>query len=1033
MPPLTVRCPSCDRLLEIPRPEGKDSGFEFLPRLASVNCPNCGLVTAHWELDPTVTYQQFRTARKQERVGHFVLQRLLGQGSAGEVWLADDVNLNRQVALKLPRSLDPEMVGLLFEAKTAASLRHPHIVSVYEVGEEAGQVFIATEYIDGLTLRDFLTAGKPAVSRTVDLLMRIAQALHYAHQHGVVHRDVKPANILLNKEGEPYVTDFGIAKRLNAEATISSDGQVIGTARYMSPEQAAGRTKETDSRSDVYALGVMLFEMLTGEAPFRGNVRAILDQKVSHDPPSPRTYDRGLPKDLETICLKCLEREPQKRYQSALELAEELRRFSIGEPIRARPISRVERVWRWCRMRPVVAGLLASLFLSLSLGLAGVTYFWRQAAQSAAALRESLYRSRMNLTSVHLANGDAAGVREMLDFVAADPELARLRGFEWDFFDQLIAPLHFVANQGNAVGDVAVSADGDICATIGFDPQIRVWDTRDGRPVRVLAADAARFSSIDFSPTTRHLAAGSSDGSVRVWNPLQWDRAILQMHHGPPVVLVRYSADGKHLLSAGSTGAIRVWDAADAATVAEIPTGKRNGETRDVRFSPDGKRVVVAMEDGHLRVWDLERFADDQTPVDEFDTKPTLQALALSDDGALLVTGDYHGVLRTRHLKIRSSLEHKSPWGRIDDLEFLAGTHLVAVSANDGRLHFFDVDDQREIRTLNSHGLSTGTLARSANGRSLVVGNGDGSVTRVDLDGLKVPSILWHDDPVRALEVLPGGKHLLAAYETGELRRWDLNTGRSQRFGEGRTEHLARTLSLRPQGDLLAAAGTGPAVVLWNIADGSVRRELPIARTGALSLQFSPSGRRLAVATRKGPILIYDATDWDQAPIELPAPSAKVNALAWGGGNELLAVASEDNRVGLFAAPYAQEGGPSRSITLDVEPAALEFCDGGRLLAIGTTIGEIHLHNVATGAPPTVIKGHTARINVLAMLPGSRTLVSGGRDRQLKLWDVPSGELIAPLIGHTRQVFSIAVSPDGQRIFSGGLLGDIRIWSGSSK
>jgi eukaryotic-like serine/threonine-protein kinase len=369
MPPLTVRCPSCDRLLEIPRPEGKDSGFEFLPRLASVNCPNCGLVTAHWELDPTVTYQQFRTARKQERVGHFVLQRLLGQGSAGEVWLADDVNLNRQVALKLPRSLDPEMVGLLFEAKTAASLRHPHIVSVYEVGEEAGQVFIATEYIDGLTLRDFLTAGKPAVSRTVDLLMRIAQALHYAHQHGVVHRDVKPANILLNKEGEPYVTDFGIAKRLNAEATISSDGQVIGTARYMSPEQAAGRTKETDSRSDVYALGVMLFEMLTGEAPFRGNVRAILDQKVSHDPPSPRTYDRGLPKDLETICLKCLEREPQKRYQSALELAEELRRFSIGEPIRARPISRVERVWRWCRMRPVVAGLLASLFLSPRLRL----------------------------------------------------------------------------------------------------------------------------------------------------------------------------------------------------------------------------------------------------------------------------------------------------------------------------------------------------------------------------------------------------------------------------------------------------------------------------------------------------------------------------------------------------------------------------------------------------------------------------------------------------------------------------------------
>jgi hypothetical protein len=349
-------------------------------------------------------------AGQGRRLGKFELQQELGIGSFGSVYRARDTELDRTVAIKVPRAgslaSHQDVDRFLREARSAAQLKHPGIVSLYETGlTEDGTCYLVEEYILGATLADHLTAGRIGFHRAAELVAAVAEALHYAHEQGVIHRDIKPSNIMLDLEGRPHLMDFGLAKRDTGECTMTQEGQVLGTPAYMSPEQARGESHHVDARTDIYSLGVILYELLTGERPFRGNRRMLLLQLLEDEPRPPRRLNDKIPRDLETICLKAMAKAPARRYATAQEMAEDLRRYLNGEPIRARPIGGVERLGRWCRRNPVAASLVLAVSLGPVCGLWHLSnlagHFVRSTALTSAAQQaEMLERVNTHYTRV---------------------------------------------------------------------------------------------------------------------------------------------------------------------------------------------------------------------------------------------------------------------------------------------------------------------------------------------------------------------------------------------------------------------------------------------------------------------------------------------------------------------------------------------------------------------------------------------------------------------------------------------------------
>jgi WD40 repeat protein/predicted Ser/Thr protein kinase len=630
-------------------------------------------------------------------IGDYEVKRVLGRGGMGVVYWAKQMSLNRPVALKMIRAglwADAsEVRRFKNEAEAIANLDHPGIVTIHEVGEFQGQQYFSMKLVEGPSLDKVLDNFRASPQKAARLVADIARAVHHAHQRGILHRDLKPSNILLDPHGQPHITDFGLAKRLEGNSSLSISGSILGTPSYMSPEQASGQHGMVTTATDVYGLGAILYAVLTTKPPFQAD--SVLDtlQQVRERPPEPpRKVDRHVDRDLETICLKCLDKDPKRRYGSADAVADDLDRFLRGEPILARRASVSERVVKWARRKPAIAALAALLLLVATSGFAGVVWQWGEARtqrdQAVTARNDAeVKRREAQRRSTRLALDRGLGLCEQghadygLLWLARGLQLAkndaddlqRLLRLSLAGWRHQVHPLRAILEHQAQVLAVAFRPDGRAMLTGGYDYAARLWDA-DGKPQGDPWQHQSAVGSILFSPDGKtvltlsyacvaqlwdfasgkllgepfhervHAAAWSPDGktvltgswdeTARLWDVVSRKPIGEPMKHKGLVNAVAFSPDGKTVLTGGYDHTARLWDAATGRAIGK--TMQHQDQVIAVAFSPDGKTALTASFDHTARLWDA---ASGEPRMEPLRHPYMVYAAAFSPDGKIVLTG----------------------------------------------------------------------------------------------------------------------------------------------------------------------------------------------------------------------------------------------------------------------------------------------------------------------------------------------------------------------------------------------------------
>jgi len=636
--------------------------------------------------------------RIPEHIGRFEVQRLLGKGGFGSVYLAVDPELSRSVAVKVPRAglliSREEELRFLREARSAADLKHPGIVQIHEVGEENGVPYIVSEYVEGRTLAERISEGRPSFREAAELAECIADALHAAHLRGVIHRDIKPGNILIDSSGHPHISDFGLARRSGEDTLMTLDGQILGTPAYMSPEQARGQHGAVDSRSDVYSLGALLYELITGERPFRGERSALILQVMYEEPRPPGSLNSHVPRDLETICLKAMAKEPAGRYATAEEMAEDLRRWLAEEPIHARPVGNIEKTWRWCKRKPVVASLGSAVaFLLIAVAVVSTISAARLAEKNREA-RENLWRAYLNQAQAERSGGKAGRRFRGLEAIRQAAAIRPSPELRNEAIACLALPDIRVAGgkEWNEPGhkDLILAFDAD-CERVaidssepGFPVEIRRVD--DNSRIRLLPGDGAAIGWFRFSGNgLRFLGGFSIDGvvSCQVWDVERGER-MLRIDGLSTHAAADFSPDGKGVSVVRGTEIV-AFDLESGREAGRFPIG---GGTEILRFHPDGRRLAVSYPaEPTVRIFDL----DTSKEVGTIDFLDRIYWIDWSRDGGLLAIGcnDSRGyVVESEAWTFTAVLEGHQ--GSVVHVAFGRESDILATSSWDGTTRYWE-------------------------------------------------------------------------------------------------------------------------------------------------------------------------------------------------------------------------------------------------------------------------------------------------------------------------------------------------------
>jgi WD40 repeat protein len=992
----------------------------------------------------------------------------LGRGGFGVVYQARQVQLNRVVALKMILSgghAGPEeLARFRTEAEAIARLQHPNIVQIYEVGEHEGRPYFSLEFCPSGSL-DRELKGTPLQPREAAALAeRLARAVAAAHAKGIVHRDLKPANVLLAENGVPKISDFGLAKRLDA-AGQTATGVVMGTPSYMAPEQAEGK-KTVGPPADVYALGALLYEFLTGRPPFRAatNFDTLL-QVVGAEPVPVRQLQPKVPWDLETICHKCLEKEPPKRYGSAADLAEDLRRFRAGEPIQARPVSAGERAWRWGKRNPALAALAAVLTAAVVIStwfavsarreVARADTKAKEAARTARESSQRAYNADMLLTQVAWEQHQVSRFLELLTEQEPRPGQEDLRGFEWYYWRRQFQRGH-VTLQGDTrlVRCVAFSPDGQRLASGSGDGTVKVWDVQSRQAILTLKGHTGAVRSVAFSPDGRRLASAGGEsgkpGEMKLWDAQTGEETLTLQGHTGPVYGVAFSPDGR-LASAGGVsrdptdpGEVKLWDAQTGQAVLTLKG--HTGAVLSVSFSPDGRRLASAAED-QVRIWDAQTGREERTLkghthiVIGVAFSPDGRRLASASRDQTVVVWDAHTGQAERTLK-----------GDIGELAGVAfspdGRRLASASAWDGTVKVWDALTGQEILTLRAHTGSVLSVAFSPDGH-LASASSDQTVKVWDVQsGQETLTLKGHSEWVSSVAFSPDGRRLAGACvhatKPGEVKVWDALTGQEILTLRAHTSSVL-SVAFSPDGHHLAGACNDGTVKVWDVHNGQEEFTLK-GRAGysVNSVAFSPDGKRLASASNymkvgqlPGEVTVWNAQNGQlELTLKVRRRTDRVECVAFSPDGKRLATASGDEIVSIWDVQTGQD-----TLTLERDTGAgksVAFSPDGRHLASAVRGKTVIVWDAQTGQEALTLKEHPG-VRCVSFSPDGRRLASGGGDAsdsrkpgEVKLWDTLTGQAVLTLKGHTGAVLSVSFSPDGRRLASASRDGTVKVWDATS-
>jgi WD40 repeat protein/serine/threonine protein kinase len=999
-----------------------------------------GIGTAGATREETTTV----TVTKPKVFGDYELLDEIARGGMGVVYKARQLSLRRVVALKmiLAGQLASEEDVLRFhtEAEAAANLDHPGIVPIYEVGEQEGQHYFSMAFVPGQSLADMLTEGPLAAAAAAELSKSLAEAVSYANEHGVIHRDLKPANILLDELGRPRITDFGLAKRIQADSNLTGTGQILGTPSFMPPEQAKGQTDKTGPSADIYSLGAVLYTLLTGRPPFQAaNPMDTLMQVLSREPASPRALNEKVPPDLETICLKCLEKEPAKRYATAQELAEDLGRFLRGEPTLARPVGRFARGWRWCRRKPAIASLIASVALSLLIGTTVATFYAIQENRradelavtqvdlrsernhaidladkeaSARANQEwQLYINRVNLAHRAWERNDVRRAEQFLN--ECPPERRR---WEWRYCKRLCELELLEIDAHGAPGlSVAYSPDGQRLASLGLDDRICVWAADSGQLLESLPVQISSGRSLQHHRqySQNDVLAFRPDGSLAAVD----DQGNVLLFEGAEPILLEtnqkfigclaFSQDGKWLASGSKTGVVKIWECATRKLIRHLQA--HVGNVNRLSFGPDAGQLATAGRDGTVKIW---HWRTDEPAFVYSDHDGYVFGVAFSPDGERIASGGM-----------------------------------------DSQVHVWDSSSGRRLLTMAGHDSFVHAISFSPDGQWIASSSEDESVKLWDAgSGEEIAAFRGHDGFVLDLAFDPQGSRIASIGHDGQVKIWDTATSRAMLTLEGHTGWTTG-LSFSPDSSLLASCGstggnTEPyEIVIWEVGSGELKRKLGgrnhsdlhygVGRDGRLlnlaySVAFLPDGKTVAVRSHGTAVSLWDVISGQLVQIldEAADGGRGIEGLAISADGKRLAAGQSDlGIVKVWDLPSGKE-----VFRLDLQKGrflTVAFSPDGRYVASAGDDAIVRLWDSKSGQLQFTFEGHTGQVNALAFSPNGEILATASFDGTVRLWSVPEGEEIAKLAGHTSRVYSVAFSPDGSRLASASLDRTIRLWDTS--